>query len=350
MTAPARILVVRLGSLGDLIHTLPAVNALRVAHPEAVIDWLVDAPHRQLLDLVPVLSAVLALERPTLAGWREARRRLRLRRYDVALDFQGLVKSAVLARLSGARRVVGFDRPALREPAASWFYSETMAVGEPGHVIAKNMRLAAAVGASDDQAPEFPLRSAPSAALDAVRAGGLTRFALINGGAAWPNKRWPAERFGRVAAWLAERHGLRSVALWGPGEQNLARAIVEASRGAAVAAPPTGLPDLLALARQASLMLSGDTGPTHIAAAVSTPVVALFGPTDPERNGPWSSADRVVSRHSACDCPYQRRCRREPSRWCLGDITESDVRAAIDARLEATGHRSSVHSSLPSPT
>lgn len=138
---PARILIVRLGSLGDLIHTLPALAALRDAFPGAEIDWVVERAHAELLALVPMLSRVIVLGGRTTAGWWEVIRTLRARKYDMAIDLQGLVKSATLARLSGAKRVVGFDRSALREPAARFFYSESVHVGEGRHVIDKNLEL-----------------------------------------------------------------------------------------------------------------------------------------------------------------------------------------------------------------
>jgi heptosyltransferase-1 len=327
-----RYLIVRLGSLGDLVHTLPAVSALRTAEPDARIDWLVDAVHRELLDLVPILSSVIALERPSARGWLDVRRQLRHRGYDTAADFQGLIKSAVLARLSGARRVVGFDRAELREPAARFFYTERVAVGPPGHVIDKNLRLAARLGAVAGP-PSFPLAPVTSAALEALRGRGVDRFVLLNCGAAWPNKRWPADRFGRLATWIQETYSLPSVVLWGPGEEELAAAAVRASNGAALAAPPTSLTDLIGLSRAASLLVSGDTGPTHIACAVGTPIVALFGPTDPVRNGPWGAGDQSLSKYAGCECHYERRCRRTTAGWCLGTITEDEVKAAIGARL-----------------
>ncbi len=331
-----RLLVVRLGSLGDLVHTLPAVSAIHRADPELEIDWLVDVVHREFLELVPLIASIIPLRAPTVRGWLEARRRLQARRYALAVDFQGLIKSATLARLSGAGRVAGFGRKALREPAAAWLYSDRVDVGEAGHVIEKNLRLARAVGGRGD-AYEFPLAPVASAALDEVKASGMGAFALLNCGAAWPNKRWPAERFGRLAAWLHARHGLWSVVLWGPGEAELAAAAAAASGGTAVVAPPTSLSDLVALSREARLMVSGDTGPTHIAAAVGTPIVALFGPTSPARNGPWNPADRTLSRYETCGCHYRRRCRRGPDTWCLGTITEDEVRGAIDERLGAAG-------------
>lgn len=330
----SRLLVVRLGSLGDLIHTLPAVSAIRRAHPDAEIDWMVDAVHRDLLDLVPILTNVITLNRPTTAGWIEARATLRARDYAVALDFQGLIKSAALTWMSGARRCIGFDRASLREPMAASFYSQHVVVDDSRHVIHKNLQLAAVVGA--ETAPlEFPLAEVASPALDSLRPQLPGPFVLLNCGAAWPNKRWPAERFGRVARWLKDAHDLASVALWGPGERALADEAARVSGGAAVAAPETNLRDLVALSRAARLIVSGDTGPTHIACAVGTPVVALFGPTSPARNGPWGTDDVVISKYETCDCHYQRQCRRETSGWCLASITEDDVCRAIDRRLSA---------------
>jgi heptosyltransferase-1 len=329
-----RILVVRLGSLGDLVHTLPAVSAIRHAHPQAEIDWLVEPPHREFLDLIPVVSNVVVLAGRSIGGWRRTASALRARRYDAAIDFQGLVKSGVLARASGARRVLGFDRDALRERAAAIFYKERIRVGEGRHVIDKNLALASAVGAATDVV-EFPIRDVASPALDRVRAGAGAGegYALLNCGAAWPNKRWPPDRFGALAAWLRDARGLASVVLWGPGERDIADAVVRASAGAATAAPETTLTDLVALARAARLVVSGDTGPTHIAEAVGAPLVALFGPTDPRRNGPWVPADRAIARYDVCQCHYQRRCRLPTAEWCLGRITEADVRTAIDERL-----------------
>jgi ADP-heptose:LPS heptosyltransferase len=156
-------------------------------------------------------------------------------------------------------------------------------------------------------------------------------YSLINPGAAWPNKRWPAERFGAVAAALKQRHGLASVVSWGPGEQSLARDVAAASAGAAAPAPPTAIGDFLAIARDAALAVSGDTGPLHLDAAVGTPIVALFGPTDPSRNGPWSPDDVSFSRFADCVCHYERRCRR--ARPCIEDISVEDVLGAIDRRL-----------------
>ena len=323
-------LVVRLGALGDIVHAVPAVAALRAAHPDARIDWLVDAKHRPFLDLVTVIDRVVVLERPSISGWVDVTRRLRQTRYDVAIDFQGLLKSAALARASGAPRVLGFSIWHVREKTARPFYSESVEA-EGGHVIRKNLRLLEALGIHDERIT-FPLADVASAAADEVSgaAAGLP-IALLNPGAAWPNKRWDPQRFGEVAAFLREVRGLAPFVLWGPGEESLAQRVVEMSSGAARRAPATQIADLVALCRRASLMISGDTGPLHIATAVGTPTVSIFGPTDPARNGPWSVDDGVVSRFDACDCHYMRECHADA--WCLEAVGVAEVTAAIQQRL-----------------
>jgi heptosyltransferase I len=326
------VLIVRLGALGDVVHAVPAAAALRAAHPHARIDWLVEARHRAIVDLVTVVDRVVALEGRSMKAWLDAARVLRQGRYDVALDLQGLMKSAVLARMSGATRVIGFSIWHLREKSARPFYSETEARGdepEP-HVIQKNLRLLQTLGVRDEVV-RFPLAASHSPARARVQAEAGGPFALINPGAAWPNKRWPAARFGEVAAFLRDVRGLPSFVLWGPGEEALAQQVVDASAGAARLAPPTGLADVLALARAAALMVSGDTGPLHIATAAGTPTVALFGPTDPARNGPWAPGDVSLSRYGACGCRYERRCRQ--AAWCLDTLGVADVTAGIQQRL-----------------
>jgi lipopolysaccharide heptosyltransferase I len=324
-------LIVRLGALGDIVHTVPAATALRRAFPDARIDWVVDARHAPFARLVTVVDRVIALERPTVAAWVQLVQTLRPARYDVALDFQGLMKSAVIARASGARRVAGFSIWHLREKGARPFYSDVDDGEHVPHVIQKNLKLLSVVGIHT-AAVEFPLAHSPSPVTDQVRSQAAGRpVALINPGAAWPNKRWPASRFGEVAAFLKEVRGFEPFVLWGPAEQTLAQDVVDSSGGVARVAPATSIPDLLELSRAAALMVSGDTGPLHIAAAAGTPIVTIFGPTDPDRNGPWAADDVVLSRYGSCDCHYQRQCRQ--SSWCLNDVTVAEVTAAIQQRL-----------------
>jgi lipopolysaccharide heptosyltransferase I len=336
-----RFLIVRLGALGDIVHAVPAAAALRAAHPDAQIDWVVDARHRDFLDLVTVVDRVIVLEKPSLGGWIDVTRRLRVGGYEAALDLQGLLKSAVLARASGARRVLGFSIFHLREKSARPFYSESVEA-EGGHVIRKNLRLLEALGIRDPEIT-FPIAMIDSAAAnEVVASAGRTPVALLNPGGGWPNKRWKASRFGEVAAFLREVRGFAPFVLWGPGEESLARDVVSASNGAARVAPSTGLPDLVALCRRASLMVSGDTGPLHVASALGTPTISIFGPTDPVRNGPWQSDDIAVSRFETCGCHYDRRCHER--QWCLDTITVAEVTAAIQQRIgdrrQETGDRS----------
>ena len=329
-------LIVRLGALGDVIHGIPAAAALRRTFPDARIDWVVDPRYVDLLGLVDGLDAVIGLDPRTGAGpTLSMLRRLRAGRYDVAIDLQGLLKSAVLARAAGAPRTIGFAGEHLREPAARFCYSETVDPGDVAHVIDKNLALLGAVGVTSRDR-EFPIRVPRTNVVDAVlhtidppRRG--APYALLNPGAAWPNKRWPPARFGALAALLRERAGLESLVLWGPGEEALAESVVAASSGAARQLPDTTIVDMFAIARSADLMVSGDTGPLHIAGAVGTPLVALFGPTRAERNGPWDPADIVVSRTAACACLYERQCRRATP--CIDDIGVDEVVAACERRL-----------------
>jgi heptosyltransferase-1 len=351
-----KVLIVRLGSMGDLVHALPVAAAIRDAWPTARLDWLVDARYVDILRYVPVLdrrivvsTAGRRLEQTMLeagdanyAGKRRipaALRDLRRERYDVALDLQGLIKSAAFSRLAGARRTIGFTRRFLREPAASIFYGETVDPTGAVHVVDKNLAVLLPLGIAAS-ARRFPLEAPSSTARDTVRVQlnrqGVTRFALLNPGAAWPNKRWPPDRFAAVASWLRRAHGMTSVVLWGPAEGGLARIVVDEADGSAVLAPPTNVGDLLAIAKEASLVVSGDTGPLHLAAACGVPAVALFGPTDPGRNGPWALDDISLSRFDHCVCHYQRRCRRRVA--CIEEITVEDVRGAIDRRLAIANH------------
>jgi heptosyltransferase I len=325
-----RFLIVRLGSLGDVIHAIPAVAALRRRHPDATIEWVVDPRYAELLTLVTAVDRTIPLDpRESLGGLLRAIRALRQTRYEAAIDLQGLVKSAALARGAGARRTIGYPRAFLREPLAALFYSERPDPGPGPHVIHLGLGMMRALDVTDTTIA-FPIAIPRSAAADAVSSAG---FALVNPGAAWPNKRWPPARFGALAKVIADQRGLRSIVLWGPGEESMAAAVVAASGGAAQLAPPTSITDIIALSKRASLMVSGDTGPLHIAAAVGTPIVALFGPTRSERNGPWSPADISLSRIAQCVCHYERRCRRNDP--CIDDIGVEEVVAAVERRVVA---------------
>jgi lipopolysaccharide heptosyltransferase I len=331
-----RFLLVRLGSLGDVIHAIPAAAALRRRYPGARIDWLVDPRYTSILQMVEGLNHAIPVDpRGSKLALLRTIRGLRRTKYDAVVDLQGLLKSAVLARAAGGSRALGLPRAHLREPVARFFYSETPDPGRDPHVIRKSLTMMRALGVEDSQIV-FPLKVPRTQSADAAVARfGPEGFALINPGAAWPNKRWPAERFGELAARIRDRLGVRSLVLWGPGEEDVANLVVNASHGAAELPPRTTIVDLFAIAKDAKAMVSGDTGPLHIAAAVGTPVVALFGPTYAERNGPWASADITLSRASRCVCHYERRCRLPQS--CIDDIGVDEVLAAVEYRVASRG-------------
>jgi len=344
----SRFLLVRLGALGDIVHAIPVAAALRRAFPSARIDWLVSAKHREVLDFVPAIDRRLVIkdraagtgDRSIATSFGAAIREVRRTHYDVAFDLQGLIKSALLARSSGAPRVVGFSSRYLREPLARPFYTEVYDPGgggmyhsgERSHVVQMNLGLLTAIGLTAATA-EFPIERADSEVARQMRERAGSRYAIINPGAAWSNKRWPAARFGAVARAIDERFGLKSIVSWGPGEESLAQEVVGESSGAALASPRTSIGDLIALIGRAALMISGDTGPTHIAAALGTPIVGIYGPTRPSRNGPWSPHDITISRDNVCQCHHLRRCARE--RTCLLDVEVAEVVTAVDRRLSA---------------
>ncbi len=344
----SRFLIVRLGALGDVVHAIPVAAALRRAFPDSRIDWLVSAKHREILDLVSVIDRRLVVnDRGAASGGMSliaAIGELRRSRYDVAIDLQGLIKSAMLARSSGAPRVLGFSARYARERAARWFYTQAHDPGRGGlydpretrHVVDINLGLLSLLGIPAP-AREFPIDAVDSDAARSARGQTGGRYALLNPGAAWPNKRWPPERLAAIATELLARHGLMSVVLWGPGEEALAAHVVAGAKGAAVISARTTIADLVALARGAALMVSGDTGPTHIAAALGTPIVGIYGPTRPARNGPMSPLDVTVSRDGVCQCHHLRRCTRD--RMCLLDIEVAEVLDACERRLAAESRR-----------
>ena len=334
-----KFLIVRLGSLGDVIHGIPAAAALRRRFPQAHIDWLVDPRYAELLDLVECVDRPVAFDPCDLriggAHGRSVLKQLRAAHYDAVIDLQGLLKSAVLGRLVGATQTIGFPRAHLREPLARLFYTDAPDPGAAPHVIEKNLGLMRPLGVSD-RAVHFPLRIPRTDTITTVTDRFASDgYAILNPGAAWPNKRWPASQFGSVAASIHREHGWRSVVLWGPGEEELAASVAAVSQGAAEPAPTTTITDIVGITRAARLMVSGDTGPLHIAGAVGTPIVALFGPTDPQRNGPWAPRDVTLSRVASCSCLYERRCRRAGR--CLDDIASDEVVQAVRQRLSVHG-------------
>jgi lipopolysaccharide heptosyltransferase I len=342
-----KILFVKLGSIGDIVHTLPALAAVRRAVPRAKISWVVERRAAEILKDNHFLETLIEVDTKGLRRWpmsgetlpatRRQLRRLRASPFDLAIDFQGLLKSALIAKLSGARRRVGFDRAHLREPLSRFLLNETVRVPTHTHVIRKNMALAAAAlgielpSSADDF--EFPIavsRAHEREAEEVIQRVG-ERFIILNPGGGWPTKLWNAERYGALADAIRHDFQMRSVVTYGPGERELAERVAASSRSGAAHAASPSLKGFYALARRASLYVGGDTGPTHLAVAAGTPVVGLFGPTEWWRNGSPREADLCVERNDiGCrtDC-HRRAC----SQWVCMDIEVGRVVEAVGERL-----------------
>jgi lipopolysaccharide heptosyltransferase I len=318
-----RILLVKLGAIGDVVHTLPALACLRRALPDAHLGWAVErGGAAKILQDNPCLDELIELD---LRGWRKslmnvetqtairkAMARLRNARFDLSLDFQGLMKSAMVARLARVPRRIGFAREALREPASAFMLTERVVADDEDHVIKKNLKLAEYLGCDVSGAYQFPVALSDDderfAEQQLQRFDG--RFAILNPGGGWPTKLWSADGFGAIADRLWEARGIRSVVTYGPGEEELAQSVVDSSRAKAAVALDSTLKQFFALARRAILFVGGDTGPLHVAAAARAPVVAIFGPTSARRNGPFAEDDVVIERFDLdcrTDC-YRRSC------------------------------------------
>ncbi len=280
-----RILIVRLSAIGDVIHGVPVLCALREALPDAFLGWVVEGRAGDLLEDHPALDALVRVPRGWLKSPREIwrlRRRLHELRFDTAIDLQCLTKSAIAAWLSGARRRIGKGGSDGRE-LSRWFHNELVACGG-SHVIEHYLDLLGPLGITSP-AVRFDLTERADDARMAdefLRASGLTtgRFAIVNPGAGWPSKIWPAERYGELARRLAKAHGVASVAAWGvPSELPLAERIVATSGGHARLASPTSMTELAALCRRAAIFVGSDTGPMHLAVAVGVPTISLHGPS-----------------------------------------------------------------------
>lgn len=329
--AELRFLLVRLGSLGDVMFTLPAVAALRESFPSAQIDWLIDRRWLPLVAGNPHVTNVIELRDRAAATYIQCARKLRERRYSCAIDIQGLYKSALLTRISGAPRRIGFTREFVREAGAAALYTEKIAPREP-HMVGQNMELAMAAGAKRIPA-QFPLSISGDATreVDALLKNmGAAHFAVFSPGGGWRSKCWPAERFGEVAARVTRESGLRCLVNVGPGEEELAQLAVKSSAGALQELPAIPLDQLMALLRRASLVVAADSGPLHLAVALGTPVVGLFGPTSPARNGPYCQDDIVVRNAGAAETTYKRRDAYSPT---MLSITIDQVADAIVRRL-----------------
>jgi len=358
------LLIVRLSAMGDIIHTLPAATALRQAFPHATLGWLIEerwaellctlryprsgqrSPQRPLVDRVHSVNTSEWRHTPfSFNTWQQMAvglSQLRGIQYDVVIDFQGAVRSALLARWSGAPIVYGSTQP--RENAASMFYTRSV-LPNGTHVVEQALALAGALVPTGivptaiipTQIPPTPIAEPqvefPVDPDAESKIAGLTAdvhdFAILNPGAGWGAKRWPAERYGQVAKELA-KDALCSLVNYGPGEEELAVAVEAAGEGTARKIS-CSISELIALTRRARLLIGGDTGPMHLAAALKIPVVAIFGPTNPARNGPFGTRS-IVLRSASSMTDHTRH--REPEQGLLR-ITVGEVVAAARKLLQS---------------
>lgn len=305
--------IVKLSSLGDVVHALPVAATLKARQPGVRLSWIVERREAAVLAGHPALDEVVTVD---TRAWRRSRsiaalassaralrelaRRLAAAHFDVALDLQGLIKSGLLVALTRAPLRIGFEARSCREPLGALLSNRRVARPRGVHVVEEYLALPAALGAGapviDFRLPADP--PAESTVDEFFGAAGIkpgNRVVVINPGAGRPDKRWPTERFRALAGRLAREMDAHVVVVWGPGEEALARAIAHRqSGGRVVLAPPTSLAELIAVLRRASLVVAADTGPLHLAAALSTPCLGLYGPTNPSRNGPYGTGHRAV--------------------------------------------------------
>jgi len=302
--------------MGDVIHALPAVATLKHSFPGASVTWLIEPKWACLLEGNAFVDDVIVLDRKTRAGIGHAWRRLRACRFRFAVDFQGLFKSALAASVARADRIYGFHQSQAREPVAALFYSNRVRT-ESAHVVDRNLELAAAAGASA-VVRAFPLpEGRPEGDLPE---GG---FILASPQAGWPAKQWPLEHYSALAVLLDRKLGLPLV-LNGPPE---AAPLLTSVQGAAVHV--SGLPGLIHATRRASAVVGIDSGPLHLAAALGKPGVAVFGPTDPERNGPYCKSIAVL-RDPRAVTSYKRTTQADPS---MRAIRPETVFEALEEKL-----------------
>jgi heptosyltransferase-1 len=340
---PLRFLIVRLSSIGDIVHALPAAAALGDTYPTAEIDWVVESRHADLLEGNPYLRRVVKLD--TL-GWRgrllsavtaeEIIRgvlALREREYTAALDFQGLWKSAVIAWLSRAHERLGFAEYWLREPGAAVLYTERISPRNRMHIIETNLALVERLGARPGRW-QFPL---PRKAEDdgyvegELQTLGAEDFIVVNPGGGWRSKCWAPANYAALLPLLAAKYPWHILLTGSKNEETLISEILQRAGVSRAHYFPATLTQSIALVRRARLFVGGDTGPLHVAAALGTPIVGIYGPTDPSRNGPFSSADIALWNHGPIN-----HTRRGANPDHVRGISVESVLAAIEERLART--------------
>jgi heptosyltransferase-1 len=329
--AEPRLLVVRLSSLGDIVHTFPAVAGLRETFPAAQIVWLTHPRWELLVRSSGLASETWATETRSLSSIRAVVRRIRAAEFMAAIDYQGLWKSAGLPFAAGVQRRIGFSSATIREYGVPILYTDRVHC-TTAHIADQNGELSVRAGARCGVA-SFALQipeDAEASVQAYLRVQALERYIVLSPGGGWRSKCWPAERFGALCQKLHRTLGLRSVVNYGPGEDDLAQALSAAAGDARPLLYNGELGELMALLKKSSCIVGGDTGPLHLAVALGTPAVALFGPTDPARNGPYRSDD-IALRATGARRDHSRRRVTDPAMLAI------DVDAVFEAVCRRIG-------------
>jgi heptosyltransferase-1 len=320
---PRSICILRLSSIGDIVHTLPVAHLLKERFPSARITWVAEKSMAPLLNHHPAIDQLLLVDTKrwrkrifSPSTWKEVYsflRYLRSQEFDITMDFQGLFKSAGLARLSGARRRIGMARSDRKEKWSSFLLNEfTRVTAGKAHIIEKNLAMLESVGIIFDNQPLlFHIHPDVESELyveQELKKLDLDQFVLINPGGGWTTKLWDEDKFAQLIDLIYNDLHIPSLVLWGPGERNIADKISRKCITPAMISFGTNLSELISLVRRARLLVSGDSGPLHVASALGVPVVGLYGPTDPKRNGPWNPNDSACTIKYECSPCYQRVC------------------------------------------
>ena len=346
MTEPVRrILLIKPSSLGDIVHAMPTLAALRAQFPQAAVTWLVKRQWASLVEVIKGVDHVCAGERG-LMGWLGRVPDLRAARFDLVVDLQGLFRSGAMAWLTGCGRRVGFANAREGSP---YFYTQRVAVPAASmHAVDRYLLAAEALGAARPNVPRFDFidqpkdRRAAEALLTAAGVIASAPWIAMNVSARWETKRWPPQQFAAAADQLADAQGIPVVFMGGPAERPETRAVMARMRTKAVdltGQTPVGL--LPGLLRRAAVLVTNDSGPMHIAAAVGTPVVALFGPTDPVKTGPYGPGHVVLSNAVECRPCFRRECSRAVALECLTGVTPEQVVRAVQQQLGRVGQAGS---------
>lgn len=348
------ILIVKLSSIGDIVHAMPAVALLRRNLPDAHLSWVVERRSAEILrgsklqdSGRSLVDEIIEIDTRSIRAGRSVdeivgeisrqSKAIRGDKYDVAIDMQGLIKSAAIAKISGAKRRVGFAKEILREKPSRFLMTDTVEIEPKTHIIHRNIRLALGALELKIDSPniEFPIAANAEHVTEADEiVGDLAEdFALLNPAGGWVTKLWHAEKFGAMADMIWENLGIRSIVATAPNEAELADRVLRSSTSGKVTLSQPSLKGFFELAKRASVYVGGDTGPTHIAIAAAAPTIGIFGPTEWWRNGSLSPGDICVERNDI-DCRVDCH-RRTCSKWICMDIEVETVFKAVKARLES---------------